>query len=62
MSGANSRIWRCNGTNSPVRWTGADQVPLYKVEGKTLTTSAAMNKNSIDGREGRASAVFTNAK
>jgi Lipocalin-like domain len=40
-------------------WTGADQVRFYKVEGKTLTITTAINKNPRDGREGRAIAVFT---
>lgn len=40
-------------------WTDADQVRFYKVEGKTLTITTAVNINPRDGREGRAVVVFT---
>lgn len=40
-------------------WTGDDQVRFFKVEGRTLTITTAVNKNPRDGREGRAVVVFT---
>jgi hypothetical protein len=42
-------------------WTGGDQVRFYKVEGRTLTITTAININPRDGREGRAVVVFTKA-
>lgn len=40
-------------------WTGGEQVRFFKVDGKTLTITTAINKNPRDGREGRAIVVFT---
>jgi hypothetical protein len=40
-------------------WTGGEQVRFFKVDGKTLTITTAVNKNPRDGREGRAIVVFT---
>jgi hypothetical protein len=42
-------------------WTGGDQVRFYKVEGRTLTITTAINVSPRDGREGRAVVVFTKA-
>src|SRR5262245_27583207 len=40
-------------------WTGGEQVRFFKVDGRTLTITTAINKNPRDGREGRAIVVFT---
>src|SRR4051794_9189016 len=40
-------------------WTGGEQVRFFKVDGKTLTITTAINKSPRDGREGRAVLVFT---
>jgi Lipocalin-like domain len=34
-------------------WTGDEQVRFYKLEGKRLTITSAINKSPRDGREGR---------
>jgi Lipocalin-like domain len=44
------------------KWTGTDEVRFYKIEGRTLTITTAINKNPRDGREGRSVAVFTKAQ
>jgi hypothetical protein len=43
-------------------WTGTDQVRFYKIEGNTLTITAAPNKSPIDGREGHSVIVWEKVK
>ena len=39
-------------------WTGTDQVRFYKLDGNTLTITTPLNKNFVDGREGRSILVW----
>jgi hypothetical protein len=43
-------------------WTGSGQVRFFKVNGNTLTITAAPNKSPIDGREGRSIIVWEKVK
>ena len=43
-------------------WTGTDQVRFYKLEGSTLTITAAPNKSPLDGREGRGVVIWEKVK
>ena len=39
-------------------WTGTDQVRFYKLDGNTLTITTPLNKNFVDGCEGRSILVW----
>jgi Lipocalin-like domain len=43
-------------------WTGTDQVRFYKLDGDTLTITTPLNKNFVDGREGRSILVWERLK
>jgi hypothetical protein len=43
-------------------WNGTDQVRFFKLDGNTLTITAAPNKSPMDGREGHSVIVWEKVK